>query len=525
MANFPTENTNQMETDAELAENVQFTDYSEYFTMEFDDIEPLTTSSSSCKPSSQSTPQKRTNVLPINTAAVGSGGKRQRTGNNTNTTPTTSTTTSTTTTTTTARRSLFKVPERRSLNDSSSNMSLNNSTASNSSRSRSQSPSLSTVSASSRTSQASICCNNYGTDHTNRASKLCLNHRLPIKERAMKKLNQNKEKPTNFETHTIKMASISVLEKKMSIIDGFQSPDRTINPKSLSIDESSTPKMSNIKRLKTLEVNLEKEYDEKISSNRDSEDEIEERKITNKKKPIINLEQENNIERTNNIIEPAINLEQEYDKQILSDQHFNNNIDKSKIIKQNDPSNKLKTNEDVNVSNKRKSNEEYVTKEDLKNFAADFLTQLGINPHKKYKTSDSTDENSKTDSNIKLKVLESKDKEHQLEIPYDKWKTAKTKSTCTSMTWSLVLAAFDQKTLIASNYHGGASKKISNDKNQMKLKKLDENIILIIKETVRDRFPTQFNAVSFGSNINTRLSQLRKNTQLQQEKIEETTNN
>ncbi|KAF7996096.1 hypothetical protein HCN44_009977, partial [Aphidius gifuensis] len=42
--------------------------------------------------------------------------------------------------------------------------------------------------------------------------------------------------------------------------------------------------------------------------------------------------------------------------------------------------------------------------------AADLLTQLGINPRKKYKTSDSTDENSKTDSNIKLKVLESKDK-------------------------------------------------------------------------------------------------------------------
>ncbi|KAF7996072.1 hypothetical protein HCN44_009908 [Aphidius gifuensis] len=332
-----------------------------------------------------------------------------------------------------------------------------------------------------------------------------------------------------YEAHIIAIsASISVLEKKMSIIDGFQSPDRTINPKSLSIDESSTPKMSNKKQLKTSEiihinlknddkqrtrrenierivhtikqtVNLEKEYDEKISSDRDSKDEIEERKITNKKKPIINSEQENDnkiscdedIDEKNNnsIIEQSINLEQEYDEQILSDQHFNNNIDKSKIIKQNEPSNKLKTNEDVNVSNKRKSNKEYVTKEDLKNFAADLLTQLGINPRKKYKTSDSTDENSKTDSNIKLKVLESKDKEHQLEIPYNKWKTAKTKSTCTSMTWSLVLAAFDQKTLIASNYHGGASKKISNDKNQIKLKRVDENIILIIKDNTGDDDP------------------------------------
>lgn len=46
-----------MEIDAVAEENVESTDYSEYFLMEYDDIiEPL----------SQSTPKKRTNIVPIN---------------------------------------------------------------------------------------------------------------------------------------------------------------------------------------------------------------------------------------------------------------------------------------------------------------------------------------------------------------------------------------------------------------------------------------------------------------------------
>ncbi|XP_044003893.1 uncharacterized protein LOC122849284 [Aphidius gifuensis] len=101
-------------------------------------------------------------------------------------------------------------------------------------------------------------------------------------------------------------------------------------------------------------------------------------------------------------------------------------------------------------------------------------------------------------------------------MSYEKWKTAKTRPSYTTMAWSLVLAAFERDTLLRSNYHGGVSKKKNNDgDNNIKLQRLNDNIISIIKETVKEKFPTKFNAVTLGSNINTRLSQLRNNTKIE----------
>lgn len=66
-----------------------------------------------------------------------------------------------------------------------------------------------------------------------------------------------------------------------------------------------------------------------------------------------------------------------------------------------------------------------------------------------------------------------------IEIPYEKWRDARRKTSFTAMSWALVLILFKEEVLLTSNYQGGASKTKKDQNNQFK--KLDANIIDIIK--------------------------------------------
>ncbi|KAF7994321.1 hypothetical protein HCN44_003411 [Aphidius gifuensis] len=297
-------------------------------------------------------------------------------------------------------------------------------------------------------------------------------------------------------------ANINVLEKKMNIIDGFQSPDRTINNSFASDNEDNES------------INFEQDKEE-TSCNDDSENDIDEDEIIKTNQLSIDLKQcdkqkssdlnlKNKIDnyKKKKTSEPSINLENDEPEKKSSIENSENDIDELEAKNKRKSSDKQYDTDELETTNKKKSSDkqydtdklettnkrkssgdhEYVTKADLKSFTVDILTQLGINPTKKKRSSNSMNEDSKNDATPKMKVLKSKDEKHQFEMSYEKWKTAKTRPSYTTMAWSLVLAAFERDTLLRSNYHGGVSKKKNNDgDNNIKLQRLNDNIISIIK--------------------------------------------
>ncbi|KAF7992478.1 hypothetical protein HCN44_004822 [Aphidius gifuensis] len=103
-------------------------------------------------------------------------------------------------------------------------------------------------------------------------------------------------------------------------------------------------------------------------------------------------------------------------------------------------------------------------------------------------------EDTKNDATPKMEVLKSKDEKHQLKISYERWKIAKTKSSFTTMAWSLVLAAFDRDTLLRSNYLGSNNNIVSSGWLQDSL--LSQNI----RPSIRTH-PTELNKAALFAPI------------------------
>ncbi|KAF7988909.1 hypothetical protein HCN44_007219 [Aphidius gifuensis] len=181
------------------------------------------------------------------------------------------------------------------------------------------------------------------------------------------------------------------------------------------------------------------------------------------------------------------------------------------------------------LNNKRKSeavetqekisNDQYVTKKDLHDVLNSFFSGLNQKTLKRQKTSSDTDIDSddeyksnpgtsKTISNNNKEVKMIGSGENKYPIPRAKWDIAKLQPTFTRMSWHLVMASFDENILLKSNYQGGRSKKKKIEEDN-KLEKLDRNKMNAIKETVKLHFKEKFNDSIFGTNVNTRLSQLR----------------